>query len=203
MKKQFVLAALLAAAPFAATAGNLNYTFVEGGYVRTNIDSIGDGDGVAVAGSAAVGSMFHVFGAYSKQEADESAVNVDLDQFRVGFGVNYSLTDNADLLARVAYEYSDLDSGTRALIADAKADGYSVEAGVRAAFGTRLEGWALGGYGRVEDAKINNVNVDIDDGDFYGRVGVLAKLNPTWGVVAEGTFNDDSQTVFAGLRASF
>ena len=34
MKKQLALALLLAAAPFAASAGELSYTYVEGGYAN-------------------------------------------------------------------------------------------------------------------------------------------------------------------------
>ena len=57
MKKSLVLAALLAAAPFAATAGELSYNYVELGYANVDVDVEGtdiDFDGFQLVGGIPV-----------------------------------------------------------------------------------------------------------------------------------------------------
>lgn len=186
MKKTALAFALAAALPFAAQAAEgVSYSYVEGGYAATELDDSNiDADGWAVNGSAAVAPNFHVFGGFSKQEIDDT--NIDFDQWRVGVGYNHELNPKLDLLTRVAYENFDAGGGL-------DFDGYSVEAGVRGAFTSNFEGYALAGYEDYEDF----------DGDFYGKLGAQVKFNPTWGLTGEVKIADDDTQWFVGPRISF
>lgn len=207
MKKQLALAVVLAAASLSANAGELNYNWLEAGYLRTDIDQIGDGDGYAINGSAALGEALHLFGGYSSQTGADDGVDVELDQVRVGLGVNYALGARADFLTRVAYERAE----TRVTVAgfgsgEGEVDGYSIEAGVRGLLADNFEGWVLGGFTDANRAQANGFDVALDeeqDEEFYGRVGAQLKFSPTWGLVGEGRFADDFSEVFLGARASF
>ena len=158
--------ALVAAAPFAASAADgIKYNYVQGGYTATNTSG-GDADGWGVQGSAALSPNFSVFGDFSHQDIKHSSA--DFDQWRVGLGYNRQVSRNTDLVTRVAYEKFDAGQGF-------DADGYSVEAGARASLTPMLEGYALAGYENGNDY----------DGEFYGRLGAQVKFNQTWGLAAD------------------
>jgi Ax21 family sulfation-dependent quorum factor len=195
-KKSLLALALLASLPAltvsaaASAAEGVSYTYVEGGYVRTDTD-FDDADGIGVNGSFAIAPNFHVFGGYSAQETDDFDFGgtrfpgLDVDQFRAGIGYNHEISPSADLLTRVAYEHADIDGFDY--------DGYSVEAGVRGALAPNFEGYALAGW---EDG-------DDFDGDFYGRVGALVKFNPTWGLSGDVKFSEGDTQLFVGPRITF
>lgn len=209
MMKKIALALALAGTSFAATAGEMSYSYVEGGYVRTHIDSLGNGDGFGVDGSVAVHKNIHVFGGYSSQSASEYGIDVDLQHTRLGVGFNTSLNDRADFIARAAYERAEMDVDVPGFGSfDGNADGWSLESGFRGTLSVDgdIEGWLLAGYARLDSAEVENIELDTagsDDDEFYGRAGMLFKFNPTWGVVAEGRFANDANQVMVGLRASF
>lgn len=209
MKKQLALACLLATASFAATAGDIGYSYVEGGYVRTDIDQIGDGDGFGVNGSVAVHDNVFLFGGYSMQDASEQGVEVDLDAMRLGAGFNWALGKRADFVATAAYERTEWDVSVVDLgSAEARVDGYSLEAGFRGQLSVDgdIEGWAMAGYADIDDVEAGGMEFETEEGeddDVYGRAGLLFKFNPTWGVVAESRFNSDARQYFVGVRASF
>lgn len=190
-KKPLLALALVAALPFAASAAEgVSYTYVEGGYVRTDTD-FGDAEGFGGTGSFAIAPNFHLFGGFSGEETDDFTVGgvrndgFDIDLWRVGVGYNHEISPRADLLTRVAYERAD--------VAGSDFDGYSIEAGVRGSLAPNFEGYALAGW---EDG-------DDFDGDFYGRVGALVKFNPTWGLTGDVKFADGDTQLFIGPRMTF
>jgi Ax21 family sulfation-dependent quorum factor len=196
MKRSLLALTLLAALPVltlsaaASAAEGVSYTYVEGGYLATDSD-FGDADGFAINGSGAIAPNFHLFGGYAGQKTDDFNVGdvrfdgVDVDQWRAGIGYNHEISPRADLLTRVAYERAEVEGDNF--------DGYSVEAGVRGALTSNLEGYALAGY---EDG-------DDFDGDFYGRVGGQVKFNPTWGLSGDVKFADGDTQYFIGPRVTF
>lgn len=210
MKRSLLAPALLLAAlPFAASAqstSGLNYNYVEGGYVATNIDNDNgdiDADGFGVNASAALSDNFHIFGGYASQDTDTfelvdggNRVNTDANQWRLGLGYNLPIAATTDLVARAAYEKFEIDDvtvdGETFDISDAD-DGYSAEVGVRSAFTDNIEGHAFAGY------------EDFGDGadDFYGRVGAQVKFNPSWGLSGDVKFADGDTQWFVGPRFSW
>ena len=78
MRNTLILAALLAAAPFAASAADgLSYTYVEGGYSHLKLHSseLDDPsvDGAYVRGSYAVSPQLYVFGGYTQLSRTDHA----------------------------------------------------------------------------------------------------------------------------------
>ena len=193
MKNSLIALALLAAAPFAASAAEgLSYNYAQGDYVKTDADA-GKADGWGVKGSYEFIPHFHAFGEYNQQKAD--ITDAKTDQWRVGLGYNHELSKRVDLLTRVAYEKAKTDSFTAGGVRfpSLSADGYSVEVGVNSALTNRLTGYALAGY---EDG-------DDYDGDFYGRLGAQVKFNPNWSASADVKFADGVTQWFVGPRYSW
>jgi Ax21 family sulfation-dependent quorum factor len=208
MKRTSLLAlSLLAALPLAAhaqQAGGLNYNYVEGGYVATNLDNDDndlDAEGFGGNASLALSDNFHLFGGFSAQESDDFSflgqrVETDVNQWRVGLGYNLPIAATTDLVARAAYEKFEVDDvtvdGQRFDVNDGD-DGYSAEVGVRTAFTSNFEGHAFAGY------------EDFGDGadDFYGRVGAQVKFNPNWGISGDVKFADGDTQWFVGPRYSW
>lgn len=209
MKHSLLALTLLAALPFAAAAqstSGLNYNYVEGGYVATNLDNDNgdiDADGFGGNASFALSENFHIFGGFSTQDTDTfelfeggERVNTDIDQWRVGLGYNLGIGAGTDLVARAAYEKFELDDVTvdgETFDIDDAEDGYSAEVGVRTAFTDHFEGHAFAGYEDYGD----------DADDFYGRLGAQVKFNPRWGISGDVKFADGDTQWFVGPRFSW
>ena len=101
-------------------------------------------------------------------------------------GIGRAFGDFGRGVANVAYEKYDFGQGY-------DADGYSAEAGVRAALAPKFEGYAMLGYEDGNDF----------DGDAYGRLGGTVKFNQTWGINADVKFADGDRQWFVGPRISF
>jgi len=201
-------ATALAALPMVATAqiqSGLNYNYVEGGYVATNLDNNDneiDADGVGANASLALSENFHLFGGFNRQDTDtfnffadreRHRVNTQTSQWRIGLGYNLPIAASTDLVARAAYEKFNLDdvtvAGHRYRVGE-NDSGYSAEVGVRTAFNANFEGHAYAGY------------EDFGDGadDFYGRLGAQVNFNPNWGLSGDVKFIDGDSQWFVGPR---
>lgn len=217
MKKRLMLAAVLAAAPFVASAqGNgLSYTYVEGGYTQANIDSdddlLGDftADGGYIRGSFELSPSFYAFGAYSQGKDDDSVtldfgggdvvtfdVEDELKQAEFGLGYHMAMGEKVDFIGELAYVRLDEEFSISAE-GETESDEFSSKGG-RAALGLRggsdtLEGWVKLGY----------IDLGEVSGDFIGTAGGQYKFNKIWGIVAEVEVIDDLSRFSAGVRASF
>lgn len=216
MKKRFLLAAVLAAAPFVASASDngFSYTYVEGGYTQARVDSddelLGDftANGGYLRGSFAISPSFYVFGSYARG-TDEDDVSVtfggerfdfdvedELTQAEAGIGYHMAMGEKVDFLAELAYLRLDEEI---TVSADGESDSEKFESnGGRIAMGLRggsetLEGWIKAGY------------IDGGDfgGDFIGTLGGQYRFNRTWGLVGEVEIINDLTRYTAGVRASF
>lgn len=198
MKRTLLALALTAALPLAAQAGDLSYTYVEGGYNR--ISGGPKTDGWGLNGSVAVGSNFHVFGGYTQYDVDN--VNVDIDNWNLGVGYNHSLNQNTDLVARLGYQ----EAKTKGL---PSLNAYFTEVGVRAALHPNVEGHIYAGYERAQTLELvgNPLNPTFArgkrEGEFYGRIGGQYKFTQNVGLVADVKFVDGDQQYFVGPRISF
>jgi hypothetical protein len=206
MKTSLALAALLAAAPFAASAAPLSYTFVEGGYDKVHVDYAGDGgeaDGAYLKGSYDIGSGVNAIGSIKRvsDSYDDAGSRYDdrVTQSEIGLGYHQSMSDRVDFIAELAWVRFDLTSkedGTTWL--DAQGTGGRVAAGLRGQIAENLEG----------DIKANYYDGNDFDGTWTGTVGAQYRFTPTWGVTAEiehGDLIDDASTTryMVGVRASF
>ena len=207
MRKTLILAALLAATPFAAQAADgLSYTFVEGGYTRAEMD-LGDGfgnpkaDGGYLRGSYALTDATYVFGGYSRvsDSASEAGLKVeaDLDQYELGLGWHMPMTERIDFTAEAAYVRLDVKTkasfgGVSASDSDAMNAG-RVTLGLRGTPSARTEAWAKAGAMDGSDM----------DSEFVGNLGGQFKFNPTWGLVGDINWIGDVTQYSVGVRASF
>lgn len=189
MKKTLFALALAAALPLSAQAAAPSYTWIQGEYINAN-DS--DADGFGVRGNFAFGeSDFYGLGGYRSLSADAGFFgDVDISEFEIGAGYALSLSDNADLIAELAWQRVDAELFG---VSD-DANGYRASVGTRIGFNEHLEGLA----------RLNYLDGSDIDGDVTGTLGLLAKFGPTWGVVGEVETDGDGGEFFTlGLRASF
>lgn len=198
MKHSLIALGLLAALPFAASASELSYNYVEGGYTRIN----GAGakiDGLAVNGSVALGSRFHVFGGYEASDIEATGINLgtgetfrsdlDFDRWNLGFGYNHSLSESTDLVARVGHGRTDFEGLSHTF------KSYFTEVGARSQLAPNIEGYLYAGYEKTEGTG--------QSGDYYGRIGGQYSFNPSWGLVADAKFGSGDEQYFFGPRFSF
>ena len=131
---RFVSFLLLMALSTASAAEGLNYTFIEAGYGRVDIDSPDvDGDGFGLGGSYAISDEFHLFANYSMADFD---FNVDLTEFDVGIGFNTPISDGIDVVAKLAYVYAEIDASG---FGSADDNGYGLGIGLRALVSPQVE----------------------------------------------------------------
>lgn len=196
MKNALALAVLLAAAPLAAQADGLKYSYVEGGYFNADIDTT-DGDGFQLRGSAQVHNNVYLFGAYGSASADEA--NIDLTDTQFGAGFRWGVSPQTDLLAEVSQVRQKIEV---AGLSDTYS-GLRVGAGVRGRLAESVEGWA----------KVNFTGGDFDSA-VSGQLGVQYNFTPTWGALFElekgetgqdelSTESHDYTKYLVGVRASF
>jgi len=218
MKKRYVLAAMLAAAPFAASAADngVSYTYIEGGYTQARIDHdedelLGDfeADGGYLRGSFGISKSVYLFGSYAQGE-DNDTVNIDVgldDDLQVkvddeltttefGVGFHSALGERVDFIGEVAYFRMEEDFKVRD-DEGTYTDKWHVNGG-RASVGVRggnenVEGWVKVGYLDASDFH----------GNFVGSLGGQYKFNPTWGLVGEVEVFDELSRYMVGVRASF
>jgi len=217
MKKRFVLAAMLAAAPFVASAADngLSYTYVEGGYNQARIDHddplLGDFDaaGGYLRGSFGVSDAVYLFGGYASGE-DSDSVSIDfggtepykakvddeltISEFGVGF--HSPMGDRVDFIGELAYFRMEEDFKVRdeegTFTDKSHANGGRASVAIRGGNET-VEGWVKLGYLDASDFS----------GNFVGGVGGQYKFNQTWGLVGEVEVFDDLSRYMVGVRASF
>ena len=140
--------ALTAAAASFTYASELNYTYVEVGYLDTEVDDSGidiDIDGFGISGSVAIGDTFFVTAAYVDQDGDGSDrflsdFDAEGEQFSVGLGAHWALSDSIDIVGTVSYidVEAEIDvPGFGSVSADD--DGFGLGIGLRGKAGDAIE----------------------------------------------------------------
>ncbi|MFZ2507768.1 MAG: outer membrane beta-barrel protein [Steroidobacteraceae bacterium] len=177
----------LLTAPFLAQAEDMSYRYIQIGYLETDIDGFGENaDGFGTRGSIGFAENFFVFTEVSKQEL----LNVDLDQYAVGLGGHYGLSDSVDLVGRIGWAKIELDAGGGL---NADDDGYLAGVGIRAQAGEHVQleaGAVYYDYGGGAD----ETGVEL-----AGRY----HFNHKWAVGFEYQSISDFSTIMAAVRYSF
>jgi len=99
-------ACLVLLVPPTVAAKGFNYTYMEGGYRNLDADSI-EADGFEAGFSFGATDYIHIIGRYSRLFVDDidgtSYNDLDIDEFKIGFGGNYSVMDKVDLVLNAVY----------------------------------------------------------------------------------------------------
>lgn len=207
MRNTLILAAMLAAAPFAAHAEGLSYTYVEGGWNRTDINVDEDSqdiDGGYLRGSWQIAEPVYLFAGYQRASDDYTVATfysskVTVQQASLGIGYRLEMTERVDFTAdigvlRVKAEADLRENGSRlARASDSNTLGM-INVGLRGKPSARTEAWAKAGY--IDGS-------DVDQGEFVGTLGGQINFTRTWGLVGEVEFIDDANQYKVGVRASF
>jgi len=177
---------VLAAAPIAAQAEDMSYSYVDLGYTEVDIDNGPTGDGFGLRGSVGIAENFFLFADYS---SIDFSGGVDIDLYSVGLGGRIDIAEDVDLVGRAGYAKADASAGGFSV----DDDGYLVSAGVRAQV---AEGFELEG---------NVIYTDFGGNADDTAVAIAGRyfFTKNFAVGAEYQLSDDADTLFAGVRFSF
>ena len=208
MRKILIVAALLAAAPFSASADGLSYTYVEGGWTQfqTDDDLLDDPklDGGYVRGSFALAEQVHVFGAWNyaskSYNYDYGHAKLELNQPELGIGYHMPFSERVDYTADIAWVRQQAEITVDSDIYNVRLRNKDHTNLVRATMGLRgkpsamTEAWIKAGY-------MDGGN-DFE-GTWVGTLGGQINFTKTWGLVGEISGYRDVTQFSAGVRASF
>ena len=211
MRKILIVAALLAAAPFAASADALSYTYVEGGWTQLQLDNGGGSkprlDGGYIRGSVAIAEQVHVFGGYTavtktyNHNYYDIAVRIKqkVQSPELGIGYHMPWTDRVDFTADAAWvrldeEFKMSFDGRQVDRLKDHTNVGRVTMGIRGKPSRMTEAWAKAGY--MDGG--NNYK-----GTWVGTLGGQINFTKTWGLVGEISGYRDVTQYSAGVRASF
>jgi Outer membrane protein beta-barrel domain len=137
--RKLIWAVVALAGISSAHAGDLSYSYAEGGFTRVDLDNIDTGDGYFIGGSLGFGTNWLGFVEYDTSNFDQSGVDADVDQVMVGFGGHFPMADNVDFVGKLAYVDESVKVQTPIGSASADEDGYMLSAGVRGRVLERLD----------------------------------------------------------------
>jgi Outer membrane protein beta-barrel domain len=190
--RKFIWAVVALAGISAAHAGDLSYSYAEGGIGRVDLDQIDAGDSYFIGGSLGFGTSWLGFVEYSTSKFDEAGMDADLDQAMVGFGGHFAMADNIDFVGKLAYVDQSVDVNTPLGNGSADENGYMLSAGVR---GRMLERLDLSGA--VE-------YVDVGDGDDTGlSLRGLYDFTDMFSLGARLGYSDDATSYGVFARFTF
>jgi hypothetical protein len=190
----------------AATKG-FDYTYVEGGYRNLDADSI-EADGFDAGFSFGAMEYVHILGSYSRLFVDDidgasSTSDLDIDEFKIGFGGHYPVLDWIDLVADVVYVDEQI-TGKAKVYNDAYVSGKEPKVrvnekdeGYEATFSARIQ--AMKKLEMTPHVTYRDVGSNSDTG--FG-LGVVYNFYKKFSLRVKGThFSDDSATdLMLGIR---
>ncbi len=170
------LISLILAFSASASADDFDYDFLTLGYGSVDFDDRGfDGSGFTLGGSYAMTDSYYAFFDYSAASLD---AGTDATLWGAGFGYHRALSDQVDLVAKLSYEYVELDIPQAGSFDDS---GLGLAIGVRFAQSEKLE----------LNAGINYVDYS-DGGDDTGfELGALYSINDAYSVGLSGAWSDN------------
>jgi len=161
----------------ASYAEGFDYSYLDLSYGNLEFDDIDvDGDGFGLAGSYAINPDIHVFAGY--QGAD-LGFGVDVTSFSAGIGYNTELSPTVDAVARLSYEYAEVDGSG---FGSADDNGFGLEVGLRFAASDLVE----------ISAGIEHVDYG-DGGDETGfNLGAFYSFTDAFDLGLSGSWSDDT-----------
>jgi opacity protein-like surface antigen len=167
---------LLLALSAAASAEDFNYNYVSAGFGTIEFDGVNaDGDGFAIGGSFAISDSFHVFAGYDTADLD---FGVDANTWNAGIGYNTSVSDAIDLVAKLSYEYFEIDVPVAGSVDD---NGLGLGVGLRFAASEAVE----------LNAGIDYVDYSDGGDDTFFVLGGRYNFNNAFSVGLDGRWGDD------------
>ena len=192
-----VLAASAALAPFMAQAEGLSYTYLEAGYLNTDIDEFNETvGGWGLKGSFEFTDNIFAFAEYTDQSASIRGGNIDLAGWNVGAGYAWPIADQTDIYGTIGYVSVDADLPSRyndLIDVDPEDDGYSLGLGIRTRFAESFEV-----EGTAQYANLSDFGDEFDFG-IYGRWYVTDML--AFGVGYN--IGDETSTFLGTVRLEF
>ncbi len=192
MRKAITAASAVAALCFMAPAfgdEGFSYSFVELGYMNTEIDDLDvDGDGLGLRGSIEFTDRFHGFAGYSDLDLD---FDVSTTQMEVGVGMNWSLSPNVDVVGTVSYLNLEID--LPAPFGSGDDNAIALGGGLRGRVGEQLE--LRGGLTYAEFDESGN--------DTAFNVGARYYFTKIFALGADIGFNEDGTSWTLGGRFDF
>jgi len=198
--------ACLALLAQSVAAKGFNYTYMEGGYRNVDADSI-EADGFDAGFSFGAMKYMHILGSYSRLWVDNidgaSSTNLDIDEFKIGFGGHYPILDRVDLVLDAVYVDEQITG-------KAKIDGDLLENGqqIKTRINDKEEGYEVTFSARIQALKqlemtphvtYRDVSSNSDTG--FG-LGLVYNFYKKFSLRVKGThFSDDSTTdLLLGVR---
>lgn len=197
MKKQLAAALLLACVPFAASARDSlgSFSYIEAGVQRISVDfdipgsDTLDFDGAGIRGSIELTDSLYLYGGYAWARNDDFATDIDARQAQGGIGYRHTVFDNADLIAELGFQHTELAADGF----ENNLDAARLSVGLRGALANNFEGYVKASYVDGSDY----------DGEFSGTLGAQFVINETWGIVGEIEAGELTSQYSLGVRASF
>lgn len=181
------LTAALLLVPALSFAGDLSYTYVQGGYTKITLDRFDiDSDGYYVGGSYHIAPNVFVFGSYSSVESDTN-FTIEGETFNVGAGLRAPVTDYADFNLAAAFVRAEGSSA----FGSSEDDGFSVSTGLRARLTDCFE--FNGGFNYA----------DVAEEEFSFDVGGIVHFTGLISATAAYRFGENADAWTAGLRLNF
>jgi len=183
-----VFAFCLLAFSSTAIAEDFDYSYLQLDYGSFEFDDINvDGDGLGLSGSYAISPDWHVFGGYQAAGLD---FGVDATTLAAGIGYNTELSPVLDMVARLSYQYVELDAPGGGNFDDS---GLGFGIGIRFAASADLELTAGIDY------------VDFGDGsdDTGFSAGGLYNFTDAFALGLGGSWSDDTSALVLSGRFYF
>jgi opacity protein-like surface antigen len=196
MRKSLTVAAAVAALlPFAAQAEGLNYSYVEAGYLNTDLDEFSEtvGGWGLKAGFEITENIF-VYGRYADQKTDiRGGEEIKFQPWDLGIGYAWPLAEQTDIYGTVGYASIDLDVPRSIDFPNTSDDGYTLGAGIRTRLADQFEVEGTARYANLSDYG--------DEFDFgiFGRWYVIERLALGVGYNA----GDETSTFSGSVRWEF
>lgn len=171
-----------------ASADGFDYNYLSLGYGTIEFDDIDvDGDGFGIGGSYAINPSYHVFAGYDSADLD---FDIDATTFDAGIGYNTGLSPTVDLVARLSYEYVELDAPA---VSDVDDNGFGLGLGLRFAASEQLE----------LNAGIKHVDLSDSGSDTGFEAGGLYNFTDAFSMGLGGSWGDDTSAYTLSGRFYF